>query len=141
MDNLNQPTFGETRLDKTRLERSRTEKPRSEIIKAARESCNKNLNPAGKHNKYSAKSMSTYNKPTIKSNNFIENEVHVSPFKSLMARIICAFAIFVTVLTISSLDAKNSTDYSNTLENLITSNTSVEKAEDFLVSLLNKIGD
>lgn len=96
------------------------QKSRSEIINAARVSCTKNLNPAGKHKKYQSKTKFTYIKP-------------------LIVRMLCSFAIFVAVLTISSLDTKNNTDYSYTIENLITSNTSVESAEDFFVSLLDKI--
>lgn len=121
MDNIEQQNHG---------------KSRAETIKQARESCNRNLSPAAKNsNKSTVKSSYIYNKAdTLES-----REKNIFPLKSFVIRIVCAFAIFVAVQTISSFDIKNDTNYSNNIETLITSNVTVEKAEEFIVSLLDKI--
>ncbi len=128
------------RLGKSRIESSRIDKPRSEVIRAARESCSKNLNPTRKHNKYSSKTKFTYNKSLNNPLNFEKTDNNVSPFKAFLTKIILALAIFITVPTMRSLDTKNNTDYSQTIETLITSNTTIERAEDFFISLLDKVG-
>ena len=114
MDNVDQQNIG---------------KSREEFIKLARESCAKNLNPA-------ANRINTYNKKTSKGLDLGEEKL--GPLKIFLVRFVCALAIFITVITISALDTRYETDYGNKIEELFTSNITIEKAEDFFVSLIEK---
>ena len=112
-------------------------KSRAEFIKEARESCAKNLNPAVKESnkRRPRKPGQTNNKINI----FEDEVLHMKPFKKMIIKALCAFAIFVAVVTISSLDTRYDTDYGSKIETWITSDASLVKAEDFFVSILERI--
>lgn len=103
-------------------------KSRSEIIKLARESCSKNLNPsASRIHTYKSSPKGEYSSPSLK------------PIKLMWTRILFAIGILVTVITINSLDKRYETNYGSKIEEWVTSSMNWEKAEDFFVSLIEKI--
>lgn len=113
-------------------------KSRADFIKEARESCARNLNPAAK-----GVGKRSFRKPdfTYKNINIGDDQIHISPLKKLLIKFLFAFAIFIAVLTISSLDTRYETSYGEKIHTWITSDASVERAEDFFVSLLEKINN
>ena len=73
----------------------------------------------------------TYNNSSKTKN----SEGEMSPYRSLLIRTICAVAIFLTVVTICSLDGKYGTDHTSSIETMITNNISLEQTQDFFVSI------
>lgn len=115
-------------------------KSRADHIKEARESCTRNLNPAAKAHRRSPTrsndpSSNTYKKKGFSSWDYSKK----GPLKAVLIRVACAFAIFITVITINLLDSKYKTDYGNKISTYVTSNVSIEKAQDILVTILEKI--
>ncbi len=114
----------------------KTDRSRAEFVERARQSCYRNLNDSNKGFTKNKKTSSlTYNNSSKTKN----SEGEMSPYRSLLIRTICAFAIFLTVVTICSLDGKYGTDHTSSIETMITNNISLEQTQDFFVSILERI--
>lgn len=105
---------------------------RTEFIKQARASCSKNLGAAGSRGR-------TYGNRNVGKNIVGTSETKINPLKLFLIRIVFAVGIFAAVFTISTMDKKYETNHSIKVHEWVTSNLTIEKAEDFFVSLLEKI--
>ena len=59
--------------------------------------------------------------------------------KNLLIRLICALVLFLAILMIDKFDVSIKSFNSGSIEQSITSNQGLEKAEDFFVSVYKKI--
>ena len=116
-----------------KLEQGNIPKSRSEAIRIARESCARNLTPGSK--RISKHYHSQTNKE--RSNGFMQRNA----IKIFAIRLVCSLAVFLTILTICTLDSKYNTNYRAKIEGWVTDNTRLEKAEDFFVSILEKVNN
>ena len=121
---------------------------RAEYIKLARESCARNLNASHinlKHNgkkKSDTGKMHHHNKRTyIDSYDFDRGELDISPgsMRAFMIRTVCAIMLFLTVLMIDKLNIEFQGISSHSIEELVSSNDGITKAENFFVSLIEKM--
>ncbi|HHX54801.1 MAG TPA: hypothetical protein GX705_00430 [Clostridiales bacterium] len=103
-----------------KLEQENIPRSRSEVIRLARESCARNLTPTSRR---------------------IGKHYQGIPIKSLAIRFVCALAIFLTIITISKLDGKYNTNYGAKIEGWVIDNVRLEKAEDFFVSIIEKVNN
>lgn len=118
-----------------KLQHQNIPKSREEIIKIARESCAKNLTSGSKRIE---KNYRGY----INSNREISNGfIHITSIKIFIIRLVCAIAIFLTIITISSLDKKYNTSYGTKIEGWVTDNVRLENVEDFFVSVFEKVNN
>ena len=117
------------------IEQESYEKSRSERIREARESCTKNLNSPSRSSIRTARH--SYKSGGL--GNFDGDESYLNPLRTLFLRIVVAIAILISIITISSMDTRYKTNYSHSIETWITSSASLESAEDFLVSILERI--
>ncbi len=121
------------------MDKQADNKSRADIIKEARESCNRNLNPSikGITSRNPRKTRDTYSSfSSLRGDN-----LYINPLKQILIKVLCAFAIFVAVVTVSSLDTRYETDYKDKIQTILTSDSSVERAQDFFVSILEKIAN
>jgi hypothetical protein len=123
---------------------------RAEYIRLARESCTRNLgaNHSGKNNnqykelqKEQKRALSTYVKTetyqtTVPGEDTILPVIH---FKPILIRVICCALIFLSVFIIDKFDITIKNFTSATVEEYITSNAGIEEAQNFLVSLYEKV--
>lgn len=116
-----------------KLQQQNVPKSRSEVIRIARESCARNLTSGPK------RKMKHYHRSS-KTNRESRNELmQTTSIKMFIIRLVCALAIFLTIITISTLDNKYNTNYGAKIEGCVTDNARLEKVEDFFVSILEKV--
>jgi len=116
-------------------------KSRAEFIREARESCARNLNPVAKGVGRRSFKNGNLSFNYTRDKNYDDSNYSINPVKKVLIKVICAFAIFIAVLTITSLDSRYNTNYGEKIHSWITSDASVERAEEFFVSLLEKINN
>lgn len=95
---------------------------RSEFIRQARDNCSRNLNPYNQHKK-------------IEENNIQE----LSAPKRLLIRGVFALLVLLTVIVLDKIDVKFNTGNGLYIEKMITSNQSIDEAQDFFISIYEKL--
>lgn len=122
-------------------------KSRDEYIRMARESCVKNLYPE------SSGKPDVHKKNLYKSYGFREGDSYQSEgegfllgfnmksigFKFFLIRTICVLVLFLAVIMVDKLNVSFKSFNSTAIEELISSNQSLEKAEDFFVSVFKSL--
>jgi hypothetical protein len=115
---------------------------RSELIKIARESCNRNMNTANWNNK-----ERNYNAYKIKNNSTGKYDTKFSTaadrqpiltgvsLKLFILRIVCAAVILTTILLIDKFDWNLYNVNSDFIYKCVTTNVSIDEAENFVVSI------
>ncbi len=121
---------------------------RNEYIRLARESCTRNLsynggniknNGMGKSKGYlKTEKLKAWDYADLKNRQgMAENRFIMSAasLKSLLIRLICALVLFLVIFLIDAFDIKINSFNSRYIQDLVTSNQSMDKAENFFVSL------
>jgi hypothetical protein len=122
---------------------------RAEYIKLARESCNKNFtttlgNSKNQKQKYTETKLpvksswdqiSNSYDSTIPSKGFNLSNMSI---KILLVRTVLALLLFLTVLLFDKLDLSVKTLNSGYIEKMVTSNQTIEEAENYFVNLFEK---
>ncbi len=118
-----------------KLEQQNIPKSRSEVIRLARESCTKNLTPTSRRieKHYKVHNHASKESPI--------GFMQIISIKNFAIRFVCALAIFLTIITISTLDSKYNTNYGAKIEGWVIDNVRLEKAEDFFVSIIEKVNN
>ncbi len=124
-------------------------KSRDEYIRMARESCLKNLHPENQGGKGDLHKKDNYKSSHINSRTqYVKEEgqglfqllgIQSASMKNLLIRLICALVLFLAILMIDKFDVSIKSFNSGSIEQSITSNQGLEKAEDFFVSVYKKI--
>lgn len=123
---------------------------RAEYIRLARESCTRNLgsNHSGKYsNQYKElqreqkKALSAYTKTEINHQSLPGDDyaLPVFHYKTLLIKIICCALIFLSVYIIDKFDISYKNFSSTTVKEYISSNEGIEEAQNFFVSIYEKI--
>jgi hypothetical protein len=124
---------------------------RDEYIRLARESCTRNLGPNGSYKNHGGNKNKGYlnndkmrtwdNAEEYHKSDFADTGLNMVPvnIKSLLIRVICAMLLFLTVFIIDKFDFKTKTFDSNHIKQLVSSNQTIDEAEDFVISLYKKI--
>lgn len=123
---------------------------RAEYIRLARESCTRNLgsNHSGKNNnqykemqKEQRRALSTYAKTETYETTLpdVDSILPVFHFKPVLIRVICCALIFLSVFIIDKFDITIKNFNSNTVKEYISSNEGIEEAQNFFVSLYEKV--
>ena len=124
---------------------------RDEYIRMARESCNRNLSYGGSNVKNHGinKNKGYGNTEKIrtwddtdsrKRYNLGEYGLNMTTInlKSFLIRTICALVLFLAVFLIDKFDIKVTTFNTKYIEDMVSSNQSIEQAEDYFVSLFEQ---
>jgi hypothetical protein len=121
---------------------------RAEYIRMARESCSRNIGN-GTNKNYGAKNkenikyekQGTWNPPDMKSLTMPEKGVAFSSFhlKTMLIRITLALALFLSVFLFDKFGVKINNFSSADVQSLISSNQSIDEAENFFVNLYEKL--
>ncbi len=123
---------------------------RAEYIKLARESCTRNLgmNHAGKNsNQYKElqreqkRALAAYAK-TESYHDALPGENYTLPvihYKTLLIKVICCALIFLSVFILDKFDITYKNFSSNTVKEYISSTGGIEEAQNFFVSIYEKI--
>ena len=122
---------------------------RAEYIRHARESCTRNLGSShsGKNNnqykelqKEQKRALSAYAKTdtyqTLPGEDFAMPVFH---YKSILIRVICCALIFLSVFIIDKFDISVKKFSSDTVKEYISSNEGIEEAQNFFVSIYEKV--
>lgn len=110
---------------------------REELIRAARESCTKNLNSVnGNHRNYNSLKYKESINDNKKDGKSISSGIGIKYFA---IRTIFAIAIFLTVFAIDKLGINLYTVNSDFISNCISTNQGIEEAQDYVVSVFENI--
>lgn len=123
---------------------------RAEYIRLARESCTRNLgsyNLGKNHNPYKElqkeqrKVLSSYAKTETYQTSLPGEETVVPAFrvKSILVKLICCALIFLSVFIIDKFDITVKNFSSNTVKEYIASNEGMEQAQNFFVTMYEKV--
>ncbi|WMJ88137.1 hypothetical protein [Anaerocolumna sp. MB42-C2] len=124
---------------------------RDEYIRMARESCNRNAgyNSSNSKNHGTNKNKGYLNSEKFRTwdqaapvsrHNLSEDGLNMTAvnIKSLLIRTICALILFLTVFIFDKFDLKVNTFNTKYIQDMVTSNQSINQAEDYFVSLFEK---
>ena len=122
---------------------------RDEYIRIARESCTRNLGynggtkNHGKMNKgyaYTEKIRPWDQSEPSHRSELVDSHFTIAPFKvkSLLIRLICALVLFLSIFLFDKFDLKVKTFNSKNIQEMVSSNQSIDEAETFFVNLFEQ---
>ncbi|MGB8453834.1 MAG: hypothetical protein WCD89_16105 [Anaerocolumna sp.] len=121
---------------------------RDEYIRLARESCTRNLSSGGGNknhgvnkNNMKAEKLRSWDQNDMNNGFSLTNtglNITSINIKSLLIRLICAFILFLSVFIIDKFNVKVKTFDSKYIQDLVSSDQSIDQAENFFVSLFEQ---